>query len=308
MGTTILRVEKIKNMTNVRQSGAHQHRHHHETPNANQILTKNNVTLVGGDNLAKAVRERLDLLDKEPRKNAVLAVDGLLSLSPEIFRKEGGSPDNDILSDFVETSEAWLKERFGDNLVSAVLHLDETTPHIHFTVVPLEEKPDGRKTLNARDMFNKWQLADMQRGFNAAMSASIPTIESPKHGSKAKHTTIKQFYNIIDEAMEQIPIAAKEYLNEIKEGARQTLFDRYLPMVDKMIERVESELENKLSEEIKSDIRNKFNQEMQSSINNAFNETETLKKAQAKMDQVAQSAKLKIDTSDSKTSLSFKIG
>ena len=32
----------------------------------------------------------------------------------------------------------WLKETFGEeNLVSAVLHMDEKTPHIHATVIPI---------------------------------------------------------------------------------------------------------------------------------------------------------------------------
>ena len=33
---------------------------------------------------------------------------------------------------------AWLRKTYGaDNLVSAVLHMDEATPHIHATVVPI---------------------------------------------------------------------------------------------------------------------------------------------------------------------------
>ena len=301
MGTTILRVAKIKNMANVRQSGAHQFRHHADTPNADPALKSRNRTFVGSGNLGRDVQDKLDELTKAPRKNAVLAIDGLVTLSPEVFETKGN------LNAWAFNTREWLKERFGDNLVSAVVHLDESSPHMHFTVVPMEEKPDGRKVLNARDMFDKWQLADLQRSYNDEMRKHIPTLEAPKYGSKAKHTSIKQFYSVIDEVMEQIPQAAKECMNELKDEARQTLFDRYLPMVNKMLERVEGELENKLSEEIKEDIRNKFNREMESNINNAFDETETLKRAQERMDQLAQNAKVKVDASAPKAGVSFKM-
>jgi uncharacterized membrane protein YheB (UPF0754 family) len=135
----------------------------------------------------------------------------------------------------------------------------------------------------------------------------MPKLEPPKYGSKAKHTSIKKFYNVIDEVMDKIPKAANECMNELKDEARNTLFDRYLPMVDKMIERVEQELENKLSEEIKEDIRNKFNREMEDNINNAFEDTETLKRAVERMESLAQEAKVKVDTSSPKTGVSFKM-
>ena len=42
------------------------------------------------------------------------------------------------LDDWRDDNLEWLRKTFGkDNLVSAVLHLDEKTPHIHATVVPV---------------------------------------------------------------------------------------------------------------------------------------------------------------------------
>ena len=55
--TTILRFEKVKHIANVRQAGAHQHRHHLETPNADPALKSKNVTLVGDSNLGKTVQD-----------------------------------------------------------------------------------------------------------------------------------------------------------------------------------------------------------------------------------------------------------
>jgi hypothetical protein len=46
---------------------------------------------------------------------------------------------------------------------------------------------------------------------------------------------------------------------------------------------------------------------MESNINNAFDDTETLKRAQERMDQLAQNAKVKVDASAPKAGVSFKM-
>jgi hypothetical protein len=55
---------------------------------------------------------------------------------------------------FNQLAMDWLKEEFGDDLVLAELHLDETTPHIHAVVAPTYEKMKrvpGRKKKNETD-------------------------------------------------------------------------------------------------------------------------------------------------------------
>ncbi len=42
------------------------------------------------------------------------------------------------LDDWCNDSLQWIRETYGErNLVSAVLHMDEKTPHIHATVIPI---------------------------------------------------------------------------------------------------------------------------------------------------------------------------
>jgi hypothetical protein len=33
----------------------------------------------------------------------------------------------------------WLREKYGDRVISAVLHLDEATPHLQFLILPLDD-------------------------------------------------------------------------------------------------------------------------------------------------------------------------
>ena len=63
-----------------------------------------------------------------PRKNAVLAFDILLTASPEFF---AGKSEADI-REWAETSLQWAKQKFGENnnIQGAILHLDESCPHL----------------------------------------------------------------------------------------------------------------------------------------------------------------------------------
>ncbi|MGR3159699.1 MobV family relaxase [Vibrio vulnificus] len=271
MGTTILRFEKIKSMPNIRQSGAHQFRHHSDTPNADPAKKSRNHIFLGSGNLGRDVQERLDKLTTQPRKNAVLAMDGLVTLSPELFNKKGN------LNIWANRTKDWLKERFGENLVSAVVHLDESSPHLHFTVVPLDEKPDGRKVLNARDMFDKWQLADMQRSYNQAMKKYIPTVESPKHGSKAKHTTIKQFYSELEGIKKWIRGEAKAIVEQMRLDATETLTRRLMPMMERRLVLIEEKFGQRLEKELRDRMMNDYKRELCLEITNSFETNATLK-------------------------------
>ena len=51
------------------------------------------------------------------------------------------------LDGWIDSTIDWFRKEFGgENVVSAVLHMDETTPHLHVTVVPItHEAPKPRK-------------------------------------------------------------------------------------------------------------------------------------------------------------------
>ncbi|ELI3522922.1 plasmid recombination protein [Vibrio vulnificus] len=198
MTTTILRFEKHKYFANIRQAGAHQHRHHLSTPNADKCRSHLNKTFIGSSNLVEDVKKRLNVLTKQPRKNSVLAMDGVLALSPELF--VGGTQEerHQTLKNFAIASKRWLISTFGNNVVNAVLHRDETSPHIHFTVVPVQTTALGESKLNARDMFNKETLHDFQRNYFESMHQYFPSLIPPKYREKATHTTLKEFYSGIN--------------------------------------------------------------------------------------------------------------
>ena len=108
----------------------------------------------------------------------------------------------------------WLRRTFGaENVVSAVLHMDEATPHIHAAVVPIvtgerrkvrKEKTDetgkrkyrtkstARPRLCADDVMSRIKLKEYQDTYAAAMAKY--GLQRGIDGSNARHVTPQEFY------------------------------------------------------------------------------------------------------------------
>jgi hypothetical protein len=131
--------------------------------------------------------------DQKIRKDGVLCVEILLTASPEYFRPgdrgKAGLWDSQQLKDWKRANQDWLSAKFGDRLVRAELHLDESTPHIHAYLVPLDEK--GK--LNCKSIFGgREKLSLFQDSYAAAMRPL--GLERGIRGSRATHTEVKEYY------------------------------------------------------------------------------------------------------------------
>lgn len=256
MTTTIIRVAKVKNDENIRNAGAHQYRHHAETPNANKDLKSKNLRVFGSTNLLSDVKKRLSVLTKQHRKDAVLVMDGVLSLSPEYF--EGESKDLEKTKLAMNSASLFLKERYGENLVNAVVHVDEKTPHMHFSIVPIEEKENGERVLNAKKLFGRDELRSLQRDFFQHMKKDIPTLEAPNYGSKAEHKDIKVFYSELNDIKDSL----KERLGDISDKLADDFSNSISHAVNEQfkdtIEQTVLNIERQAGRELKEEIRKKF--------------------------------------------------
>lgn len=156
----ILRTAKLKNFGGLAASGQHNFRER-ETQNADAERTHLNVT-AGARNTAELTRAVAERLPEKRRKDAVIAIEYLITASPEHFGanwRESGENGMAYFSDALE----WLKKRHGEqNIVAATIHLDESTPHMAAYVVPLTK--DGR--LSAKDFVGgRSALSKMQTSF-----------------------------------------------------------------------------------------------------------------------------------------------
>lgn len=206
---SIVRVEKLKTLADVRAASNH-HTRAQPVPNANPAR-KIQVNHRGQSPYDAVVRH-LRKVERWRRDN-VVAAEIVLTANPGFFRTDPtayGSYEDDRVRAFAERAVTWLHERYGENLVSVALHLDEATPHIHAIIVPLV---DGR--LSARSMFFLMgKFSEIQDSFAAAMEPLGLVRGEP--GSSANHQDIRNWY-------ETEPRRLRAVAEELDERHRQLL-------------------------------------------------------------------------------------
>lgn len=109
------------------------------------------------------------LQGKKKRKDAVVAIEIVLSASPEFFdaietdrKKLYAHPK---FREWVKKTLEWVRKEFGQNLFDLSLHMDESSPHIHAMVVPLTA--DGR--LCAKEVMSKAEMIRRQTDYAEAL-------------------------------------------------------------------------------------------------------------------------------------------
>jgi len=131
----VFRTQKLSTMQEVGAAGKHIERMR-PTRNADPDRLLDNERLAGSGDLMADVQARLDTLDRI-RANAIRAVEYVLGASKEWF----DAARAEEIAAWRDRSMAWLRQTHGaENVVAAVFHKDELTPHIQAVVVPIDER------------------------------------------------------------------------------------------------------------------------------------------------------------------------
>ena len=169
------------------------------------------------------------------RSNSVRVVEVLVTASPEFFK---GKKKAEIKAYFQEALDFIQQHQNPRTIISAVVHMDEKTPHMHLCFVPLTE--DGR--LSAKDiMGNKKKLTWWQDEFWKHMVKKFPDLERGESASltgrdhipprvfKEMTRLTKQKSKLEDLLTGINPFNAKSRAEEICK-----ILDTYIPSVEKM--------------------------------------------------------------------------
>lgn len=194
----ILRTAKIKTRSELVRSLKHGFREQ-DTPNADDELTPMN-THTGGSSTAEVMQDfdkRLETQSKV-RKNAVLAIEYLITASPDAINGKSRAEQDKYFDDALN----WLQEKHGkENVIHAGVHRDETSPHMYAFVVPID--PKGK--LNCRHFLGgkKDVLSKMQDDFQEKVGQHHG-LERGIKGSKAKHNQVKNFYKQMNSPVKKL--------------------------------------------------------------------------------------------------------
>ena len=222
MGYAVLHLEKAKG-TDSRMS-AHIERTVHPK-NADRTRTHLNRELVqfpeGVRNRTQAIAHRIETagIRRKVSANQVKAIRILLTGSNKDMKQMEAEGR---IEDWCNDSLKWIRETYGEqNLVSAVLHMDEKTPHIHATVIPIvtgerrkagQEEQNGKKKyrkknpqdvrLCADDVMARHRLKHYQDTYAQAMNKY--GLQRGVDGSLAKHIPTSQYYKELVERQDSL--------------------------------------------------------------------------------------------------------
>lgn len=116
-----------------------------------------NVNLIQSNNWMQDIQAEIDQAGAKTRSNSVVALDAVYTASGDFFKGKSNEENDQFFRDCLE----FHQRKFG-HVISAVIHYDETTPHLHILSVPLTQ--DGR--LSAREIIgNRANLSRMQTEF-----------------------------------------------------------------------------------------------------------------------------------------------
>lgn len=193
----------------------------------------------GVHNRTEAIQQRLETagLQRKIGKNQVRAVRIMLSGSPDDMKRieQGGNLDK-----WCRDNLDWLRKTYGsENIVSAVVHLDESTPHIHATMIPIvtgerrktkteqttskkkyRKKSTDTARLCADDVMSRVRLKEYQNTYAEQMAKY--GLRRGIDGSEAKHVTTSQYYRDLLTQSESVQENITQLLEQ-KEQAEQEL-------------------------------------------------------------------------------------
>ncbi len=237
MATTILRFEKLKSRSSISKCICHINRYSH-TPNADPDRYSKNETLIGNNNILNSLDKIFNKYGITPRNNSVLAMECIITLSPDVFN------DYSSVEKFKVSSINYLNKYFKGRCLNATLHLDESTPHIHAIIVPLITKKN-KVHLSARDCFSPSKLSIYQRTFFEHMKL-IFNLVPPNHGSKTSHTQTRSFYQKLNTDKEKLVDESLERLKWELEVQRKKIVNSYVENLMSSLDQYVSKLESKL--------------------------------------------------------------
>lgn len=250
MGYISIQINKAKGSAD---TGASDHIERKSIPkNADPTRTHLNRELVefpdGVSDRTEAISHRIRTagIKRKITPDQVRAIRIVLSGTHEDMMK---IQDEGRLDEWCDDNLQWLQRTFGkENTVSAVLHMDEHTPHIHATVVPIvtgerrkakKKQTDGKRSyrkkantvrLCADDVLTREKLVTYHDSYAKAMEKY--GLQRGVRGSEARHTTTAQYYRDLKRQTGELEANVQQLQTEQQQAEQQ---------LDKVRQEVKSE-------------------------------------------------------------------
>lgn len=208
----IYRTAKIKTEANLAGSSNHMTRSV-DTPNADPDRAHLNRVVIGSDDPQADVLRLLPKVgERDPktgkmlrRSNSVLAIEVLLTASPEWWRTATDTQK----ADWERRSVEWLQNEYGvENVVHLRIHGDERTPHLTGYIVPIDPQHGGlncRRWIGERQQLRDQQTAYAEAVEHLGLQRGVP-------GSTAIHEAVRRAYGALSGPETPVAVPAPPHL------------------------------------------------------------------------------------------------
>ena len=169
------------------------------------------------------------------RSDSVRLVEALVTATPEFFK---GKKKAEIKAYFQEALDFIREHQDQKTIISAVVHMDEKTPHMHLSFVPLTA--DGR--LSAKEIVgNKKKLTQWQDKFWKHMVRKYPDLERGESASQTGRDHIpprvfKEMTRLTKQKakLEELLAGIGAFNAKSRAAEIAALLDQYIPAVEQM--------------------------------------------------------------------------
>ena len=223
----VLRVEPV-HATDLGSMGAHHDRSVEPDSHIDASRSYLNMQLIGTGNT------RLDALSviqsvKAAKTGGPVAAEGILTAGVDYFDEHysGWREDSSVLQTWIDANLVFLQSGKVGTVTSAVLHLDEVAPHIHFVSIPIAEvrlknrygeKMENKISYGAIFADTKKCIAECRKNGTTSTGTKLGRLQTEyaravagvglRRGttSKKKHETPKQYRARITAAEQAVPM------------------------------------------------------------------------------------------------------
>ena len=234
----IMRFAKYKGpeITNIEAHNERRKEKYASNPDIDLTRSKHNFHLIEPPQRYRAEAERqISVAGCRTRKDSVRLVEVLFTATPEFFQ---GKKLPEIRRYFEEALHFLEQYQAKETIISAVVHMDEKTPHMHLSFVPLT--PDGR--LSAKEIVgNKKKLSWWQDKFWEHMVLKYPDLERGESASQTRRDHIpprvfKEMTRLTKQKakLEELLAGIGAFNAKSRAVEIAALLDQYIPAVEQM--------------------------------------------------------------------------
>lgn len=187
---------KRQEVSSVEEENERDETYQASNPNIDSSRTKYNYNIIYSDkSYIETINQRLSQLElkRKIRSDAILMNSFVVTSDGKFFKGLRPWEQRDFFRDCVQ----FFEDKYDtNNMISAVVHMDETTPHLHLNFIPIN---DGR--LSSKSLFDRQKLEQLQTELWEQVGKKH-CLQRGKSGSAATHVSAAEHRakKIVEEA------------------------------------------------------------------------------------------------------------